>query len=74
MAVSEGMTEKLLDVWQDVQLAPVATGIWLPGFCTPAGSNEMPMWHCEHSPVVGWEALTTLNGPAAACGRVWKPV
>ena len=31
-------------------------------------------WHCEQSPVAGCAASATLNVPAAARGRVWKPV
>jgi len=34
----------------------------------------VPLWHCEQSPVAGCAASATLKVPAAARGRVWKPV
>lgn len=43
------------------------------GFLILAGSNEMPVWHCEQSPLEGWLRSATLNWPAAPCGRLWKP-
>ncbi|MEO8310596.1 MAG: hypothetical protein ABI520_05440, partial [Caldimonas sp.] len=34
----------------------------------------VPLWHCEQSPLLGCAASATLYVPAAARGRVWKPV
>jgi hypothetical protein len=34
----------------------------------------VPLWHWLQSPALGCDASATLNVPAAARGRVWKPV
>ena len=34
----------------------------------------VPLWHCEQSPAAGCAASATLKVPAAALGRVLKPV
>ena len=73
IAVSDGITLKSVLVWQAVQVPLAAVGMWFDGLIRLLGLKENPMWHCEHSPLAGCEASATLNGPAAACGRVWNP-
>src|SRR5882724_680062 len=44
MAVSVGMTEKSLLVWQALHAAAVAYGMWLAGLSTPLNAVVLP-WH-----------------------------
>jgi len=70
---SVGITAKSGLVWHEVHCAVAAYGMWLAGLSWPL-KKLVPLWHCEQSPVAGWLASATLNVPAAALGRVWKPV
>jgi hypothetical protein len=73
MLASVGITEKSFEVWQAVHCAVAEVGMWLAGLSC-ALKKLVPLWHCEQSPVLGWAASATLKVPAAARGRVWKPV
>ena len=66
MSAIAGITEKSALVWHDAQLALDKVGMWLAGLVALFGSKENPAWHCEQSPLAGWEASATLNGPCAA--------
>ena len=70
---SVGMTEKSLLVWQALHCAVVDVGMWLAGLSC-ALKKLVPLWHWLQSPVAGCVASATLKVPAAARGRVWKPV
>jgi hypothetical protein len=73
MLASVGITEKSLEVWQAEHAAVAEVGMWLAGLSV-ALKKFVPLWHCEQSPVPGCAASATLKVPAAARGRVWKPV
>ena len=73
MFASVGMTEKSLPVWQALQAAAAAYGMWLAGFDCAASKVPVPTWQSEQSPDDGCAASATRNVPAAARGRVWKP-
>jgi len=73
MFASVGITEKSPAVWHAVHCAVADVGMWLAGLSC-AVKKLVPLWHCEQSPVLGCDASATLNWPAAARGRVWKPV
>ena len=73
MFASVGITEKSVDVWHAVHCAVAAVGMWFAGLSWPV-KKLVPLWHCEQSPVDGWVASAMLNAPAAARGRVLKPV
>ena len=62
---SVGITEKSVLVWQAVQVALVAVGIWLAGLSV-AVKAVVPLWHNEQSPVLGWPASATLKVVAVA--------
>jgi hypothetical protein len=47
--------------------------MWLAGLSWPL-KKLVPLWHWLQSPLAGCEASATLKVPAAARGRVWKPV
>ena len=71
IAATVGMMEKSARlVWHPVQLALADVGMWFAGLASPLVSNEIPAWHCEHSPLVGCAVSATLNCPAVGCGRV----
>ena len=53
--------------------AVVEVGMWFDGLSV-ALKKLVPLWHCEQSPAAGCAASATLKVPAAARGRVWKPV
>jgi hypothetical protein len=73
MLASVGITEKSLDVWHAAHCAVAAYGMWFAGLSC-ALKKFVPLWQVEQSPVLGCAASATLNVPAAARGRVWKPV
>ena len=73
MLASVGSAAKSLVVWHALHCAPTAVGMWFAGLSV-ALKKLVPLWHCEQSPVLGCAASATLKLPAAALGRVWKPV
>jgi hypothetical protein len=73
MLASVGITEKSVEVWQAVHCAVAEVGMWLAGVSSALKKLVLP-WHCEQSPLAGCAASATLKVPAAARGRVWKPV
>ena len=73
MLASVGSTEKSPVVWHAVHCAVAEVGMWLAGLSSGLKKLVLP-WHCEQSPAAGWAASATLKLPAAARGRVWKPV
>ena len=73
MLASVGITAKSPVVWQAEHCAAAEVGMWLAGLSW-AVKKLVLLWHCEQSPLAGWAASATLKLPAAARGRVWKPV
>ena len=73
MSARLGMTAKSLLLWQALQAALVAVGMWLAGLSTAVKASVLP-WHCTQSPVAGCAASATLVALPAAVGRVWKPL
>jgi hypothetical protein len=78
MSTIDGIAEKSEVLWHDVvQFAPDLIGIWLDGM-TLTVKSLMLAWQLEHSPVplvpMRCPESATLKVPAAACGRVWKPL
>jgi hypothetical protein len=73
MFASVGITEKSALVWHAVHCAAAAYGMWFAGLSWPL-KKFVPLWHWLQSPVAGCAASAMLKVPAAARGRVWKPV
>ena len=60
-------------MWHAEHCAVADVGMWFAGLSC-AVKKLVPLWHCEQSPLDGCAASATLKVPAAARGRVWKPV
>src|SRR6266850_5080250 len=73
MFASVGRAAKSAVVWQAVHCALAEVGMWLAGLSV-AVKKLVLLWHTEQSPVLGCAASATLKVPAAARGRVLKPV
>ena len=73
IAASSGTTEKSLLTWHELHCAAAAIGIWFAGLASAMKSTKLE-WQLEQSSPVGWVGSATLNCPAVAWGRVWKPL
>jgi hypothetical protein len=72
LVVSPAVEKSPGTTWQ-VEHVAIVVGMWPLGLIVPV-KKFVPMWHCEQSPLLGCPASATLKVPAAARGRVWKPV
>jgi hypothetical protein len=70
--VSPAIEKSPATTWQ-VEQVDSEVGMCPVGFAC-ALKKFVPLWQLEQSPVLGWAASATLKVPAAARGRVWKPV
>ena len=70
---SVGITEKSVLVWQDVQSAVAAYGMWFAGLTCPS-KKLVPVWHWLQSPALGCAGSAMAVVLPAVVGRLWKPV
>ena len=69
-----GITEKSAPLWQSVQFAVEATGIWPLGNANAEKYWNDDPWHVTQSPSVGWPASNRVYVLGTAPGRAWKPM